>query len=203
MKIYRLFSLLLVVISINAKSQTDTLTAYPNPFDTTFHLNISLVNNDTVNITMYNLIGQLEKTITTNSYMPTGNHNITVNCSTLSSGVYFVKMDANGQSIAKKVIKTNTSNGIEAIVNETKTINVYPNPSDGSNVNIDFQAPTNTNAQLVVYDMMGRAVYTNNLNDRNEINSAYSLDVSGLASGVYMVNLVIDKVKVCQKLIKN
>ena len=80
---------------------------------------------------------------------------------------------------------------------------MYPNPSDGAAVNIDFKAPTNTDAQIVFYDMMGRAVYSNNLNNRNEINSAYSLDVSNLASGVYMVNLVIDKVKVCQKLIKN
>jgi hypothetical protein len=93
--------------------------------------------------------------------------------------------------------------GIEQLSKNNFFFNLYPNPSDGSNINIDFQAPINTNAQLIIYDMMGRIVYTNNLNDRNEINSAYSLDVSNLASGVYMVNLVVDNIKVCQKLIKN
>ena len=79
---------------------------------------------------------------------------------------------------------------------------IYPNPSNGSSVNINFQAPTNTDAQLIIYDIMGRTVYTNYLN-RKEINSTSCLDVSSIESGVYMVNLIIDNVKVCQKLIKN
>jgi hypothetical protein len=92
--------------------------------------------------------------------------------------------------------------GINKYLANNYFLNLYPNPTNGSSVNIDFQAPTNTEAQIVVYDMMGRAVYSNNLGKRNDINSTYSLDVSNLSSGMYMVNLVIDKVKVCQKFIK-
>jgi hypothetical protein len=92
--------------------------------------------------------------------------------------------------------------GINQYLANNFFFNLYPNPSNGSTINIDFQAPTNTEAQVVVYDMMGRAVYSNNLGKRNDINSTYSLDVSNLSQGMYMVNLIIDKVKVCQKFIK-
>jgi len=92
--------------------------------------------------------------------------------------------------------------GINKYLANNFFFNLYPNPSDGSNININFQAPTNTQAQIIVYDMMGRAVYSNDIKNRNDINSTYSLDVSNLSQGMYMVNLVIDKVKVCQKFIK-
>ena len=95
------------------------------------------------------------------------------------------------------------TNSINTYLAHNFFLNVYPNPTNGSTLYMDFQAPINTEAQVVVYDMVGRAVYANNLNNRNEINNSYSLDVSNLSSGMYMVNLIIDKVKVCQKFIKN
>ncbi|MEO8761390.1 MAG: zinc-dependent metalloprotease, partial [Bacteroidia bacterium] len=94
------------------------------------------------------------------------------------------------------------SSGINQYLSNNYFLNLYPNPTGGAVLNINFQAPTNSQAQIVVYDMMGRSVSSNNLSDRNEINSTYSLDVSNLSQGMYMVNLIIDKVKVCQKFIK-
>ena len=41
--------------------------------------------------------------------------------------------------------------GIQQYLKNNFFFKLYPNPSDGSDVNIDFQAPTNTNVQLVVY----------------------------------------------------
>lgn len=92
--------------------------------------------------------------------------------------------------------------GIRQITSDNYFFTLYPNPTNGTTVNIDLQTPINTEAQIVVYDMMSRAVYSNNLHNQNDINSTYSLDVSTLSSGIYMVNLVIDKVKVYQKFIK-
>jgi len=94
------------------------------------------------------------------------------------------------------------SSGINQYLSNNYFLNLYPNPNGGAVLNINFQAPTNSNVQIEVYDMMGRAVSSYDLNNRNEINSTYSLDVSNLSQGMYMVNLVIDKVKVCQKFIK-
>jgi hypothetical protein len=117
-------------------------------------------------------------------------------------------VDTNGDTIpypySTKSISINVGvTSINTYLANNFFFNLYPNPTNGATVNLNFQAPTNTEAEIVVYDMMGRAVFLNDIKNRNDINCTYSLDVSSLSQGIYMVNLVIDKVKVCQKFIKN
>ncbi len=94
-------------------------------------------------------------------------------------------------------------NGINQYSLNNYFFNLYPNPSNGTSVNIEFEALTDSDAQLISYDMMGRKVYSNSLNNRNNISNKYELDISNLNSGMYFVNLVIDNVKVSHKLIRN
>ena len=94
-------------------------------------------------------------------------------------------------------------NGINEYSMNNYYFNLYPNPSNGSSINIEFQALTDSDAQIEIYDMVGRVVYSANLNNRNDITSNYELNVSNLNSGMYFVNLIIDKVKVSHKLIRN
>jgi hypothetical protein len=116
-------------------------------------------------------------------------------------------VDTNGDTLpypySTKSISINVSvAGINKYLSNNFFFDFYPNPTNSANINMVFQAPTNTQAQVIVYDMMGRAVYSNNLNNRNEINNTYSLDVSNLSQGMYIVNLIIDNVKVCKKLVR-
>ena len=93
--------------------------------------------------------------------------------------------------------------GIDEYSKNNYFFNLYPNPSNGATINIEFQALTDSDAQIFIYDMMGRIVYSNKMNNRNNINNKYELDVSNLTSGMYFVNLEIDKIKVSHKLIRN
>ena len=69
-------------------------------------------------------------------------------------------------------------------------IAIYPNPAvDNATVDIDLSAAGN--AVIVVYDLAGRRVITDNLGRMSEGEHTYRLDCSKLAPGMYLVNLKV------------
>ena len=81
-------------------------------------------------------------------------------------------------------------------------LSLYPNPSNEEVVKLNFKAPTNKDVKIVVCDMTGRIVLLNTLHSQNEVNNNYTLDITNLSKGMYIINLIIDKIKVGQKFIK-
>ena len=78
--------------------------AYPNPFNPSTSLEISLNVASNVSITAYNVMGQLVSTIHDGN-MDAGTHAITWNASNLASGMYIVIANVGGGSaINKKVM---------------------------------------------------------------------------------------------------
>lgn len=70
--------------------------AFPNPFNPTTQLNVTLPNTAELTVQVYNLAGQRVATLA-NSQMQAGEHSLTFDGSNLSSGLYFVHASVPGQ----------------------------------------------------------------------------------------------------------
>jgi len=77
--------------------------AYPNPFNPSTTLEMTLDNQVDVSIKVYNLTGQLVDVISEGNYMP-GNHTFTWNANNLASGVYFISTQAGNTLNTQKVM---------------------------------------------------------------------------------------------------
>ncbi|MDP8322401.1 MAG: T9SS type A sorting domain-containing protein, partial [Candidatus Stygibacter australis] len=81
---------------------------YPNPFNPETEIMFLLPNNEKINLSVYNLKGQLVRTLVDN-YLPGGSHSIiwdgkTNNGEMVSSGVYFYKLSVGETSETRKMI---------------------------------------------------------------------------------------------------
>ncbi len=78
--------------------------SYPNPFNPTTNIKFSLAKEGNVSLSVYNVMGQLVKTIVDNSYMSKGEHNYIVNMDNFASGIYFYTLQQGGNIITKKMV---------------------------------------------------------------------------------------------------
>ena len=77
--------------------------AYPNPFNPSTTLEMTLDKQTNVSIKVYNLTGQLVDVISEGNYTP-GNHTFTWNANDLASGVYFISTEAGNTINNQKVM---------------------------------------------------------------------------------------------------
>ena len=86
--------------------------------------------------------------------------------------------------------------GLEDISQSNLQVKLYPNPSDGKAIlNVEG---LNTEADVLVYDMVGRVIQKHRLNKGT---TELDIDLSGYAKGVYSVRIVNDSVNQTLKLI--
>jgi hypothetical protein len=78
----------------------------PNPVNTISNIIYSIPVYSSVTITLYDIMGRKIKTILNNALQSPGRHNIPVDVSNLSSGIYFYTLTANGQTYTQKVAVT-------------------------------------------------------------------------------------------------
>ena len=81
---------------------------YPNPFNPSTNINFNIPNSGKVNLSVYNVRGQLVKTIIDDIYIA-GSHSVSWhgddnNSKSVASGVYFYKIDFEGKEEIKKMI---------------------------------------------------------------------------------------------------
>lgn len=93
--------------------------------------------------------------------------------------------------------------GINELVENNFYIKTYPNPILGGNLNISFEAPTNLNAFVIIYDVIGKEIYRESVNNRAAPLHTHAINISNLSPGYYFVNLIIGKNKATSKFIKN
>ena len=74
---------------------------YPNPFNPTTQINYYLPKNETVNLFIYNVLGEQVQKLVSNKKQAAGAYSLNFDASTLSSGVYFYKLKA-GKNVATK-----------------------------------------------------------------------------------------------------
>ncbi len=76
--------------------------AYPNPFNSSTNITYNLPNAADVEIALYDLAGrQIVQLLLNNKH--TGQHTITIDGSSLSSGVYLMQLQANGEASKRKL----------------------------------------------------------------------------------------------------
>ena len=76
---------------------------YPNPFNpsTTIPFEMNITGN--TKITIYNILGQ-EVAIALNSFLPAGKHTIQFDANSMSSGIYFYKLEVNDFTEMKRFV---------------------------------------------------------------------------------------------------
>lgn len=90
------------VSGIDETISTNDVNVYPNPTDGVTNVAINLVNDAKVNVTVYNMYGQLVQVLN-DSNLSQGANNLTFNASSLSSGIYLVKVTIDNETFTKKV----------------------------------------------------------------------------------------------------
>jgi len=76
---------------------------YPNPFNPTTTIDFSLERQQQVRLSVYNILGQ-EVKVLVNDVRPGGFNTITFDASSLSSGLYFYKLQVNQKVLTKKML---------------------------------------------------------------------------------------------------
>lgn len=97
---------------------------------------------------------------------------------------------ANNIKVVKIIWNSNCGVGIrDLIAPKNKTaLQVYPNPAMGE-VTIAHNFEKNTNGEVYVRDLTGRTVKNVNLGHIKAGSNTYKVDISGIAAGVYTIEL--------------
>lgn len=118
--------------------------------------------------------GNLINGATSQNYTPT------------QSGIYVVRTtDVNGcVYVYSQGYLYTLSTSINEI--ETKSIDIYPNPSTGI-IDVDFNFQNPKSVDIIVYDTFGKIVYENQ--------NIAKVDLTELANGIYTMSISLDKKK--------
>lgn len=79
------------------------ITASPNPFNNQINIALNLSENSNIELAVYNIEGRLIETLHS-GYTSSGGHNFIFNAGSLASGIYFVRMDSQNETILKKIV---------------------------------------------------------------------------------------------------
>jgi hypothetical protein len=77
---------------------------YPNPFNPTTTIGFNLPGNTTVNLTVYNVMGQRVATLIANQTLNAGSHSIQFDANNLASGLYIYRLTTGDQSFNKRML---------------------------------------------------------------------------------------------------
>ncbi len=75
---------------------------YPNPFNPSTAIRFSLEKNSLVKLTVYNMLGE-RVAVLADGYLNAGTHEATWNASSLSSGLYFYRLEAGNTTLTRKM----------------------------------------------------------------------------------------------------
>jgi photosystem II stability/assembly factor-like uncharacterized protein len=76
---------------------------YPNPFNPSTTINYSVKNAGLVKINIYDILGRDVESLVNEKKQP-GNYSVTFNAKSITSGVYFYKLEINDYALVKKMI---------------------------------------------------------------------------------------------------
>ena len=90
-------------VNVGVPTEFSLSAAYPNPFNPTTSLELSVPANGQVTVQVYNLMGQVVATLA-NGYMDASTYTLTWDASNVSSGMYIVKAEAAGTVSIQKLM---------------------------------------------------------------------------------------------------
>lgn len=109
--------------------------------------------------------------------------------------------DSNNTIQDGEIIIDTTTDTYEAHQEEQK-IKIFPNPAN-NRINIQTYLRSNTNVILEVYDIQGRLLRSKDINNHFGAETAFSLDISALTSGLYLLRLKNKDFTAIEPFIKN
>jgi hypothetical protein len=98
------------------------------------------------------------------------------------------------------VLDPATINPPRSILPYNCSLRAYPNPFNSS-INIAFTLPSSSPAQVVVYDLLGRTAYAQDLGRMSAGEHHTLLDMPGLPSGTYIVRMQAGKEQTEKKIV--
>ena len=87
---------------------------------------------------------------------------------------------------------------LSVVENELDNLSIYPNPNNGE-FNIGFNPKSGNDITIQVYDIRGRAIFTNSYNATSRFNEVIRLN--NAQSGVYLLSIADGSQKVTKKII--
>jgi hypothetical protein len=85
--------------------------------------------------------------------------------------------------------------------NTNEILSIYPNPSIGGSTTIVYNFENIvTSAILNIYDLSGKIIYSEQLNNNSGLHT-YNLNTTSLNAGLYIVSIDVDGRRLQQKLI--
>jgi hypothetical protein len=85
-------------------SQFNLSNNYPNPFNPSTTIKFSLASAGNVTLQIYNITGQLVKTVINNESMSKGEYSYSVSLNNFASGVYFYRLQQGANVMTKKMV---------------------------------------------------------------------------------------------------
>jgi hypothetical protein len=77
---------------------------YPNPFNPSTSISYSLKKSSNITLSVYDITGKLVDVIIDYEYKPAGTYEVKFNAGILSSGIYFLQMEADNFKSSVKLI---------------------------------------------------------------------------------------------------
>lgn len=90
-------------VGLDENIQVENLEIYPNPVSRNAEINFTLNNSGIANITLFDMLGRQVSQIYQGS-LNGGNQTIQMNSESLETGLYFVKIQLNNQTVTKKIM---------------------------------------------------------------------------------------------------
>ena len=75
---------------------------YPNPFNPSTNIKFDIIKNERVVLSIYNMLGEKVNTLIDQNLSP-GSYNVDFNAASLSSGMYFYRLETTGFSETKRM----------------------------------------------------------------------------------------------------
>ena len=92
----------IIEVEVNTVLQFSLSQNYPNPFNPYTTIEFNIPEQNRVNVSVYNMLGEKVATLV-NELMESGNHKLNFNASNLASGIYLVKMTSGSYSGVIKI----------------------------------------------------------------------------------------------------
>ncbi len=188
-----LFITLLTITCGPTFSQTvDSLSIYPNPFNTSTTIHFDLVQTDTITLQVFNSLGQTVRTFYQSTVLPKGSYHMNLNGDSLVQGIYYIKLDIGSTiSIVKKAIKFGPTSIVENYKLDHKLI-VFPNPT-----NDRITIPIQGNKTIIIADLHGKVV-------KSFTTDQQVISLFDIAAGQYVITILNNENEIIttQKMIK-
>lgn len=99
----------------------------------------------------------------------------------------------------KSISIDETETGSESLLNQGESLKLYPNPNDGNLLMVEYEFLSTESVNLQIVDVAGKTIFESGSLDGGK-NKA-TLNLEGLNSGVYLVNILGNNRKMVSRLI--